>query len=264
MFSLSHVPSCVQIAGGFFIIIQSLSAQCLFNADFELHDLCPTTWSNIDDATGWYSPTLGTTDYLNPCSSWFPHYVTGTGMAGFHAMNYSPDCFDYCNYHEYLAQCITFLPGTYVLSMDILARGMLGAFMDGCYNQGDIDIAVFVNQTCSFDSTRECISWQQAGAVTYSPDTIWKRISIHITVHDTIGAIAIGAACTNNNVNGFCKPYYFVDNISCGCTVNSDCDDNSNCTIDWCIEGKCWNQNAYLNGSLGTFEDWHRNCCRCN
>lgn len=43
------------------------------NPSFEVYDACPTNLSNSGDfqlshATGWYAPTLGTTDYFNTCS----------------------------------------------------------------------------------------------------------------------------------------------------------------------------------------------------
>lgn len=39
------------------------------NGDFEIHSDCPSLTGQIDLATGWYSPTLGTPDYFHACGS---------------------------------------------------------------------------------------------------------------------------------------------------------------------------------------------------
>lgn len=53
----------------------SLHAQNLiYNGDFELYDTCPSSMSSpsdlqIERCLGWYSPTLGTSDYYNSCAT---------------------------------------------------------------------------------------------------------------------------------------------------------------------------------------------------
>jgi len=49
--------------------LQSFSQNLVPNPSFEQYDTCPNNYSQIVRASGWYSPTTGTPDYLNACSA---------------------------------------------------------------------------------------------------------------------------------------------------------------------------------------------------
>lgn len=136
---------------------------------------------------------------------------------------------------------------------------------DTCYNHlchpGHCKIIPYWTDTCgcldiitSSELTFDSVIWTINGVdyMTLSkticiPDT--GLVDIHVSIHS-------GANYYTRQ-----RQFYFPEcNV---CEKNIDCDDNSACTIDWCINNRCVNKNAYLNGSMVSFEQWRRDCCRC-
>lgn len=92
------------------------------NPSFEIYDTCPSGPSGFGDSqlshsVGWFSPTLGTSDYFNECENINPYYVgvgvphnfggyqspnSGNGYAGFIAYFDDIDPID-GNYTEYIS-----------------------------------------------------------------------------------------------------------------------------------------------------------------
>ena len=77
-----------------FILIGSFAfgQNLIYNGDFEIYDDCPTALSapndlQIEKATGWYAPSLGTSDYFNRCGDQASGVSIPNNFLGFQETN---------------------------------------------------------------------------------------------------------------------------------------------------------------------------------
>lgn len=206
------------------------------NPNLEQMNFCPNEWAQFNAASGWFTPSSATSDYINSCgfvpastaaSGIYPLPPSnGNGVAGILVSR---------DYKEYIATCTntTLQAGTkYQLNFDIassnsgrsLGNDNIGMVCnDNILNAGRINIAVYGRSDCNTTAPENTNffpgMWQRLGTVNYLPTKNWGQLSIIFTPTTNINSIMIGAESPTpvyylNEIDyKSCFPYFYFDNI---------------------------------------------------
>lgn len=230
------------------------------NPSFEAMDCCPSTYSQLNCATGWVQASDATSDYFNTCGYQFPSAIAaGIGP---------PDGAGYVGaivsegYLEYIGSCLTspMIAGTpYTIQMQ-MASYPIDPFGDPCGTiyYPPIDITMFGATSCtSLPFTGYgCppAPWMVLGSVTYTPNPAWGTVTLTFTPSVNINSIIIGASCAPLDpayASSSCYPYFYFDNM----LVNESSMFSSSITQTgtWCTS------NVVLTGSIitGATYQWY-------
>jgi len=201
------------------------------NASFEGMDVCPSTHTQMYNASGWQQASDATSDYFNTCGylppdNWFPYLPSGplpngNGFVGFYDVDMSGTA-----YKEYVGSCLTgtMLAGqNYSLSLNV----GIGTPFSGGYNAASsipFELAIYGNTSCvqlpftGYDCPLNSTTtgWVQLGSVIVNTPDAWVPVTINFTPATNINAIVIGPNCALPS-NGLYN-YYYVDGLSLGNT----------------------------------------------
>jgi gliding motility-associated-like protein len=263
------------------------------NASFEQTNCCPSSYSQVNCATGWIQATSPTSDYMNTCGFVF-EAATAAGLVPFPDGNGILGAIFSPGWQEYVGSCLssTMTAGSnYQLTFSIAStpiNGFGGVCNGGVINFEPIDIVIYGSPNCNAlpVNTNGCPSgaspnWTILGSTNYVPVAAWDLITINFTPTQNMNAVIIGSPCTlPPGYNGACYPYFYFDNLilnetsffnSLSITPTGDyCSDNvvltaasdsSGGTWQWYREGVALvgETNAVLNVSannygIGTFQ----------
>jgi gliding motility-associated-like protein len=227
LIDLNDVDDCVCLNGLNVGGDQSL----IPNPSFEQTSCLPTSWSQLNCATGWQQATNPTSDYFNSQSyypSIFPQPVPdGNGLTGAYA---------FPTWQEYLGSCLIspMLAGQqYSITFSIAATAANGVFSAVApIFFGPIDITIFGRGNCvTFPvNTNGCPvpnGWVALGSVTYNPINTWSTVNITFTPPFNIATIILGSPCDlpadYQALNGF-HPYFLFDNLQLGEDIEYEAD----------------------------------------
>lgn len=203
------------------------------NPSFETMSFCPTSYSQLNGATGWIQATSATSDYMNTCGYIFPAAVSsglvpfpnGNGIVGGYVMQ---------DYKEYIGSCLLspMIAGTsYQITFNIASTPIDPSndteLQSGGIGYGPIDITIYGSSSCSNlpVSTLDCPSaaspstWSVLGAASYTPVASWGLTTITFTPSTNINAIMIGGPCNppasypSGNPSSPYYPYFYYDNL---------------------------------------------------
>lgn len=199
----------------------------IINGDFEGTLCCPASYSMLDCATGWTTPTAATTDFFHQCDyypSWIPTPPNdGMGIAGGYETN---------GYREYLSTCLQqpLLAGhTYTLRLKVAAvlADNNSLFITQPIDFGAADLTVYGNTDCNaytFNYTA-CLQEIQStpiGSTTYYPSNTWQTVQVTVQPAVDVVSLQIGGPCVLPPSYGSTQdpdifyPYYLYDDISIG------------------------------------------------
>lgn len=192
------------------------------NPSFEAMDCCPSTYSQLNCATGWVQASDATSDYFNTCGYQFPGAIAaGIGP---------PDGGGYVGaivsdgYLEYIGSCLTspMVAGTsYTIQMQMASYPIdpVGGPCGTIYYP-PLDITMFGAPSCSSlpFTGYGCppAPWSVLGSVTYVPSPTWGTVTLTFTPSININTIIIGASCAPLDPaysGSSCYPYFYFDNI---------------------------------------------------
>lgn len=200
------------------------------NSSFEAMNCCPTTYSEVNCATGWIQATDATSDYMNTCGIVFGA-ATAAGLVPFPDGEGILGAIYAVGWQEYVGSCLSqpMLAGTnYQLSMSIASTpidGGGGECNGGVINYDPIDIIIYGNPSCAQlpVATSGCPdgadpTWVILGSVNYVPSTSWGTITINFTPSADMNAIIFGPPCTMPPTYpdvffATCYPYFYYDNL---------------------------------------------------
>ena len=191
------------------------------NQSFEQSNCCPTSYSQLNCATGWVQATSATSDYMNTCGFVFGA-ATNLGLSpppngnGFVGAIFSD------GYQEYIGSCLLspMLAGnTYNLTMSIASSYIdgSGGFV-GAGAPPPIDITIFGSTTCGGLplNTLTCpgAGWTPIASQSYTPTNSWGLINFTFTLPTNISSIIIGSPCVlPAGYNGANYGYFYFDNM---------------------------------------------------
>lgn len=195
------------------------------NPSFETMACCPSSYSQVNCASGWIQATSATSDYMNTCGFVFGA-ATAAGLVPFPDGNgilgtiFSP------GWQEYVGTCLTspMLAGTsYSIQMNIASTpidGSGGVCNGGVIDFGPIDIVIFGAPNCADlpSATTDCplAPWVPIGLANYTPNPTWGTINITFTPTFNVNAIMIGSPCAlppSYSPPSGCYPYFYFDNM---------------------------------------------------
>ncbi len=270
-------------------LIDMIDSDCLCNItytslvtnhSFEQKNSCPTTYKQINRATGWVSGNGEAIDYQNSCGFERGNIGASNGD-GYIGTYYLEDRL------RYIAQCLPtpLNNGTnYSFKFDISSLSInnsgsnldntVGTLCPFTYNSIPYPITVVLYGTpnCSdlpWSGTQDPIGnggWVELGRVTYSPaDTVWTDLTINFTTSSNISAIALGPPDPQipnfpvfdqgGTGNIGCFPYVQYDNIILTPT-SQFMDIEINQTGGYCLNNLVLNAVSTLPG--GTWQ-WYKN-----
>lgn len=195
------------------------------NPSFETMACCPSSYSQVNCASGWVQATSATSDYMNTCGFVFSA-ATAAGLLPFPDGNgiigtiFSP------GWQEYVGSCLTapMVAGTsYSIQTNIASTPIDGSgnvCNGGVIDFGPINIVIFGAPNCSSlpAGGTGCpgAPWVALGSATYIPTPSWGTITITFTPTVNINAIMIGSPCTlpaSYSPPSGCYPYFYYDNM---------------------------------------------------
>jgi gliding motility-associated-like protein len=193
------------------------------NSNFDSTVCCPTTFSQLNCATGWIQATSPTSDFLHTCG-YYPANLPlpPSGSGGVVGAIIMP------GYLEYVGSCLTapMLAGTQYTFEIQIACEPVDNFLGSCgqAQYSDLDMTIYGNVACASMpvATNGCPpdadpSWLTLAAVTYTPDSLWSTLAFTFTPTVDINAIIIGAPCgviPPDYGTGFCLPYFIMDDLT--------------------------------------------------
>ena len=202
------------------------------NPSFETMNCCPSSYSQVNCASGWVQATSATSDYMNTCG-FVMGAATNAGLVPFPDGNgiigtiFSP------GWQEYVGSCLTspMLAGTsYSIQVNIASTpidGQGAVCNGGVIDFGPINIVIFGAPNCSAlpAATTNCppAPWVTLGSVLSTPATTWVTITITFTPSVNINTIMIGSPCTlpaSYSPPSGCYPYFYYDNMLLNTTAS--------------------------------------------
>lgn len=200
------------------------------NPSFEAMNCCPSTYSQLNCATGWVQASDATSDYFNTCGYQFPA-ATAAGIG-------PPDGAGYTGiivsdgYLEYMGSCLTspMTAGTsYSIQMQ-MASYPIDPYGDPCgsgITYPPIDMVMYGATSCASlpFSGYGCppAPWTVLGSVLYTPSATWGTVTITFTPSVNINAIIVGASCAAlpaGYSGSPCYPYFYFDNMLVNTTAS--------------------------------------------
>ncbi len=196
------------------------------NASFEQTNCCPSTYSQVNCASGWIQATSPTSDYMNTCGFVFGA-ATAAGLVPFPDGNGILGAIFSPGWQEYVGSCLSSTMtanNNYQLTFSIASTpidGSGGVCNGGTIDFEPIDIVIYGSASCNGMpvNTNGCpsganASWSILGSVNYVPVAAWDVITINFTPVQNINAVIIGSPCTlPPSYGGFCYPYFYFDNL---------------------------------------------------
>lgn len=203
------------------------------NSSFESYTGCPSTYAEVNLATGWQQATYATSDYFNQCGSFTSlipgvddpsPYPDGNGCMGFHDDSYN----NAWPFKEYIGTCLLspLLAGiNYTLQLKIYTSQYDNGYM--ICNSTNLDLTIFGTSNCANlplgGTGTECpasISSDWNAVASTQVDFVastWQTITINFTPSADIAALCIGPSCVYSTPN-CTQPepsvnYYYVDQL---------------------------------------------------
>ncbi len=212
---------CLLFIKGNFVYSQNL----VQNNSFESYTNCPTTFSQLNYATPWISPSIGTPDFYNACNGpCNPYYLdevcvpvningyqqakTGNGYAGIfvYAIN---------DYREYIQCLLTSI----LVSGEVYEIGFYASLPDASFmcsaEFGMTFQSTIINQQDNLPLTG-VVPILQTPLIS---DTVnWVHVTMDYTANGTENYIIIGNLFNNANTVtspscGGYNAYYFIDDV---------------------------------------------------
>lgn len=172
----------------------------------ELADCCPDGVTQLVCAQDWYTPSLGTSDFINTCDLFTPcapqPFPDGEGVMGaiYGILDFTEEP---SPYHEYIATC---LPSelqpdvSYTLQFFIAATATEN--LEVCFplDYSSVDVTIFGLEVCDQSNlfTEDCpvsFGWTELGSVTYTPVEEWNLVTIEFTPTTPINSLMLGPQC---------------------------------------------------------------------
>ncbi len=194
------------------------------NGSFESYSSCPTNYSEIAKAIGWWQYHGGTSDYFNctnivvgtPINA-LGYQVAAQGVAYSGVISYNSSA----NYKEYIARAITPLSigKRYEVSISVSLANVSG------YTTNDIGAWFYDNgpTTTITGSTALSVVPQIAYPIRVTDTTNWVRLSATFIADSAYDNIVIGGfgsstttgqSATNHGLGGFGSyAYYYIDSV---------------------------------------------------
>lgn len=240
----------------------STAPSLINNPSFETMNCCPSTYSELNCATGWIQASDATSDYFNTCGYQFPS-ATAAGIG-------PPDGAGYIGaivsdgYLEYVGSCLSspMIAGTsYSIQMQ-MASYPIDGFGGACgpITYPPLDLTMFGATSCASlpYSGYGCppAPWMVLGSVTYTPSPTWGTVTITFTPSVNINAIILGASCAPlppGYTYTTCYPYFYFDNMLVNTTASFTTALNQ--TGTWC------SNNVQITGTnvAGATYQWYLN-----
>jgi len=227
------------------------------NPSFEEMLCCPSSYSEMNCATGWVQASDATSDYFNSCNfvaSSIPNaglvpFPDGVGCIGAIILS---------DYKEYVGSCLLspMVAGeSYTLQMDIAMLETDG-FLDPCTatptDYSPFVLTVYGAPTCGnipyMGMDCPIAPFSVIGSITYDPLAEWQTLNITFTPTFNVAEIVIGAPCTLPPdypalaTGPLCFPYLLVDNLIINTSSSFD-------PFEVQLSGNLCNNNAVLNAS---------------
>lgn len=205
------------------------------NPSFEQMVACPTSYSQMYNATGWIQASSATSDYYNTCG--FSNYSAGgfggpstplplpagNGYVGIHDGNIN------MVYKEYVGSCLTSpmnVGVNYSLSF-LLGFGLTNPVGAYTYSNSPFELAVYGNPNCNalpFNGI-DCPTapssaspgWVILGSAIVTGVNSWIPVNFNFTPTVNINSIVIGPACTP--VQQGVLSYYYIDGLVLSQTI---------------------------------------------
>lgn len=207
------------------------------NPSFEAFEACPTWLSQMDAASLWIQPTIGTSDYNNSCGYVAPA-ATARGISASDGNGFAGG-FYLARAKEYIGTRLTqpLLPEeVYTLGLDV-AMTTADEWIEPCtFGQpSPVRVSVFGSKSgiMPLPFTSGCPTLQESdgpqdgsadwfwlGDVEYTPDSVWQTVSVSFRPVDTVYRIMIGPPCDlppdypNLWDSPPCIPYMLYDRLS--------------------------------------------------
>lgn len=196
------------------------------NPSFEQTNCCPSSYSQVNCASGWIQASNPTSDYMNTCGFVFDA-ATSAGLLPFPDGNGILGAIFSPGWQEYVGSCLSTTMTTgnnYQLSFSIAStpiNGFGGVCNGGTINYAPIDITIYGNSNCGGlpVNTSGCPSganpgWVVLGTANYVPLAAWEVITVNFTPTQDINAVIIGSPCAlPAGYDGACYPYFYFDNL---------------------------------------------------
>ena len=190
------------------------------NPSFEDNNCLPSSWSQLNCATGWEQATTATSDYFNS-DGYFPSMIPlpppdGNGVAGLIML---PD------WREYLGACLInpMLAGEqYSINFNVASAAPNGTFSGSTpIYFGPVAITIFGLANCvtfpiNTTTCPEGQGWIELGSVVYTPTNSWSLQNITFTPTFDVATIMIGPPCdlpADYDSQGSYLPYFYIDNL---------------------------------------------------
>lgn len=197
-----HDPACY-CAG--ITILEDVSS-LIPNNGIETFGCCPSSFSELDCATGWENGSKTTPDYLNTCGFVLPG-IMDAGLIPFPEGNGILGAVYGETWKEYVGTCLTspleeggdYALSFFVAALPIEVNGTL--CNDGNHTFEPVAITLYGNKSCQFQvQTTGCPSWAETewvalGEIVYLPDTKWDTVTISFTAPFEVNGIMLGPPC---------------------------------------------------------------------